>query len=207
MYETSFETGDSSSSGPSAAFPQIKPAVRLIDFNIYVNVTYELTAAGVIVCIVEVKPLPTLAPGESLHQAIREAMNQMLPQVVQQVQFVFAQHKDVLNEVYAFLFVSSYLKVLRFLRSRVPELECDANEVPAFFSFEPSCKRNINCISEPDTRKEWFRIFDDESLDYDHRFKAAFDRVVKLAKKIDPPQRQPQAQPPAQAAAAAQAQT
>lgn len=167
------------SSNPSAP-PQ--STVRLVDFTIHVN-DCTAQASSTVVGIVEGKLFPTeLGPKDkTAREIVAQEMRDMLPQVVQQAQFVFHQHSD-LKDLVAFLFVNSFCRTLRFKRDRVPELDLD-DIPPDGFAFPEGSRRLIEYIPEKPTRLELYPVMD-KTGNYDKRFKAVFNRLVELARKV-----------------------
>lgn len=179
------------STNPSAPISQPPSAWRLVDFNIYVNIINDKTP-GVLVCVVEVKPFPydKIIAGMDVAEAIDAAMGEMLPQVIQQVQFALHQFSG-LEEMNALLFVGGYCRFLRFKRNKVPELP-HLDDIPAKFEFDETEPDNsierMLAIAEPGTREKTFRIF--KGVDYDPAFKRAMNRIVLFASTISMNQQQ-----------------
>lgn len=163
--------------------------MRYVDFNIYVNIINDSTP-GVIACTVEVKSFPfdKIAAGMTVVEAIQQTMKDMLPQVIQQVQFAFHQFSG-LQEMHALLFVGLYCKFLRFKRSKVPPLP-DIDDIPenGFKFDETEQHRKMKDLAEPGTRDHWFRLFAGD--DYHPAFKRGMNRVVRFAANIPLPQQQ-----------------
>lgn len=162
--------------------------MRLVDFNIYVNIINDKTP-GVLACVVEVKPYPfdKMAAGFSLHESVEKVMEEMLPQVIQQVQFAFHQFSG-LQDMHALLFVAAFCKFLWFKRARVPKLP-ELGDIPEDgFKQDENDRRAMNNIAEPGTRVRYFRIFD--GRDYSPAFKRGMDRIARFAANIPMPQQQ-----------------
>lgn len=186
--DTSFNistTTDAASSNPTAQVVQPPSTARIVDFTIHVN-DVDGKAPGVVVAIVEGKLLATerVMKDKSLEDVVYDEMRDMLPQVVQQAQFVFHQHENPeLKEIVAFLFVNSFCRTLRFERRRIPKLE-DLNDIPEDgYALPEGSRKSIETFSDPSTRNELYEIIGNDG-NYDPRFKAAFDRVVELARKV-----------------------
>lgn len=188
LQEDSFDISitETVSSNPSAPVASPPSPARIVDFTIHVN-DVAGNASSVIVAIIEGKLLSTeLVEKEgSIEAAVAKEMRDMLPQVVQQAQFVFHQneHQKELKEIVAFLFVNSYCRTLRFKRNGVPKL-VDLNDIPGHgYALPEGSRKSMESFSERSTRKELYNILGKDG-NYDPRFKAAFDRVVHLARKL-----------------------
>lgn len=186
-FKTTSNTEQGISSNPSEPISSLPSVMRLVDFNLYVNVLGS-SAPGIIVAAVEAKPFPVTAimGGDDLEEAVEKVMQAMLPQVVQQVQFAFNQHPE-LKKLHAILFVGSWCRVLRYRRRRVPEIS-DLDDIPAkgYFAFKANSKRRIEKMADKKTREDKFRII--EGDDYNPIFKKVFDAVVRHAAKVSMPE-------------------
>lgn len=177
------------SSNPSAPITQPPSSTRFVDFNIYANIINS-NIPGVLACVVEVKPFPfdKIEQGMTPIEAIYQAMDDMLPQVVQQVQYAFHQYCE-LQEMHALLFVSAYCRFLKFKRNKVPDLP-HVDDIPedGFKFDETQRRRKINKIAERGGRHIVFRLF--KGNDYDTAFKRGITRIVRFATNIAMPQPQ-----------------
>lgn len=157
---------------------------RLVDFNIYIRRCLP-SMVQVVAAPVEVKPYYPKGPFPSMDSLfvdteVANIFHSMLPQTIQQVQFVFHEY-GVLDESWAIMLVPPFCQFLKFSRDNIPPLDEADRKVPKVFRLPPGDNRDLTALPDPEFRG-MIPIFRND--DYSPEFKERWDSLMKWTKTV-----------------------